>query len=255
MKLTVIGCSGSGPGPEGPASCYLVEHDGWRVVLDLGSGALGQLSRNLDPRTVDAVVLSHLHCDHCLDACSLTVLHRHHPGERPGPIRLLGPAGTARRLLAAGDPGRTDLSDVFTLDELTEGTRELGPFTMRTARMNHPVETYAVRLEADGASLTYSADTGTSRQLVELAHDTDVLLCEASFTELAPGEPVNPPNLHLTGRGAAEHAVAAGAGRLLLTHIPLCQDPQLVLADATAVLGTAELVAAGSVYDVRTTPG
>ena len=69
MRVTVIGCSGSVPGPASPASCYLVEADDdggrtWRVVLDLGNGALGPLQRHLDPTTLDAVLLSHLHHDH-----------------------------------------------------------------------------------------------------------------------------------------------------------------------------------------------
>ena len=46
MKLTVLGCSGSIPGPIGPASSYLVEHDGYRLLLDLGSGAFGALHRH-----------------------------------------------------------------------------------------------------------------------------------------------------------------------------------------------------------------
>jgi ribonuclease BN (tRNA processing enzyme) len=41
MRLTVVGCSGSMPGPHSPASCYLLEADGFRLVVDLGSGALG----------------------------------------------------------------------------------------------------------------------------------------------------------------------------------------------------------------------
>ena len=65
MKLQVIGCSGRFPGPESPAPCYVVsaEHEGrtWRVALDFGNGALGAMQRHLDPRDLDAVVLTHLH--------------------------------------------------------------------------------------------------------------------------------------------------------------------------------------------------
>ncbi|MCB0895289.1 MAG: MBL fold metallo-hydrolase, partial [Nocardioidaceae bacterium] len=69
MRLTIVGCSGSYPGPEAPASCYLLEADDaggrtWRVLLDLGNGALGALHRYADPLAVDAVLLSHLHADH-----------------------------------------------------------------------------------------------------------------------------------------------------------------------------------------------
>jgi len=250
MKLTVVGCSGSGPGPDSPASCYLVEHEGFRLVLDLGNGSLGQLARYTDVRTLDAVLLSHLHSDHCLDACSFVVVHRYHPAGRPPPVPLLGPPGTSRRLSAACDPGSGSIRDVFAFAELSEGSREIGPFTVGLARVNHPVETYAVRLSVGGSSLTYSGDTGASPALVELARGSDVLLCEASFVEPTGAEPGHPPNLHLTGREAADHARQAEVGRLLLTHVPMWNDPSRVLAEADAVYAGPELVSSGEVYQL-----
>lgn len=250
MRLTVVGCSGSGPGPDSPASCYLIEHDGFRLVVDLGNGSLGQLARYTDVRSLDAVVLSHLHADHCLDACSLMVVHRYAPGARPAPISLTAPPGTTERLLSAGDPGSTSLSDVFTVSDLGAGCRDLGPFRVESARVNHPVETYAVRVTAGGRSLTYSADTGACPALVELARGSDLLLCEASFVEPAADEPPNPPDLHLTGRQAGEHAAAAGVGRLLLTHIPMWNDRTRVVSEASAAFSGAELVSSGSLYEL-----
>lgn len=250
MKLTVVGCSGSGPGPDGPASCYLVEHDGFRLVLDLGNGSLGVLSRYVDVRTVNAIVLSHLHSDHCLDTCSLLVAHRFDPSGRPGPIPLHGPAGTAQRIQSASDPGSGELADVFTVATVGEGEQELGPFSVRFARVNHPVETYAMRVAVGDKVLTYSADTGVSPALVELARGSDLLLCEAAFVQPAGEEKPNPPDLHLTGQEAAEHAAEAGAGRLLLTHIPMWTDRTRVLAEAATVFPGAELVHSGATYDL-----
>ena len=89
MRLTVVGCSGSFPGPDSPASCYLVEQDGYRVVLDLGNGALGQLQRYVSLDDVDAVLISHLHVDHVIDLCSYYVARRYRPA---GPL-----AAAARR--------------------------------------------------------------------------------------------------------------------------------------------------------------
>ena len=40
MRLTMVGCSGSMPGPNSAASCYLLEADGFRLVVDLGNGAV-----------------------------------------------------------------------------------------------------------------------------------------------------------------------------------------------------------------------
>ena len=96
VRLTVIGCSGSYPGPDSPASCYLLEqeHEGrtWRVLMDLGSGALGALQRYVDPLSIDAVLLSHLHADHCLDLCGYYVMRKYHPAARSRGCRCGGRA-------------------------------------------------------------------------------------------------------------------------------------------------------------------
>jgi ribonuclease BN (tRNA processing enzyme) len=247
MRLTIVGCSGSFPGPDSPASCYLLEQDGYRLLLDLGSGALGPLQGYVPLTGINAIVLSHLHPDHCLDVCPYVVFRRYHPdGPRP-PIPLLGPAGTHDRLSMAYDPTvRTGLRDVFAFSAVTAGERELGPFRLRFDRVNHPIETNAVRIEVAGAVLTYSADTGVSDTLVRLAEGSTALLCEASF-QTAPNLP---PDLHLTGREAGEHAAKAGVGRLLVTHVPPWTDAAAVRDEAAAAFGgPTELVTAGSVYD------
>ena len=98
MRLTVVGCSGSYPGPDSPASCYLLEQDDedgrtWRILLDLGSGALGALHHYADPLTIDAVALSHLHPDHCLDLCGFYVLRKYHPSGAQPRLPVYGPGG------------------------------------------------------------------------------------------------------------------------------------------------------------------
>jgi len=82
VRLTVIGCSGSYPGPDGPASCYLFEAEGFRLVIDLGSGAIGVLQRHIRISDIDAVCLSHQHPDHCLDLCPLWVARMFGPDGR-----------------------------------------------------------------------------------------------------------------------------------------------------------------------------
>ena len=246
MRLTVVGCSGSGPGPNSAASCYLVEHDGYRVVLDLGNGAFGPLQSHVDPGHVDAVFLSHLHADHCLDVAPFVVWHRYADRGRRGPVPLYAPVGADRRLAMAYSDDGDPLTDVFDFVFVGPGSFTLGPFEVTTARTAHPVECYAVRLAAGGRSLVYTGDTGPCPQVVELARGTDVLLAEAAHPE---GESL-PGGLHLTGRQAGEHAAAAGVGRLLLTHVPTWVDRIGQLASASAVFPETELVAAGDVYEV-----
>jgi ribonuclease BN (tRNA processing enzyme) len=249
VRLTVVGCSGSFPAAEAACSCYLVEADGFRVLLDLGSGAFGALQRYVDPYQVDAVVLSHLHPDHCLDLCGYYVARKYRPdGPVLAPLPVYGPAGTAERMAGAyGLPPDPGMREEFDFHTLRPGGFELGPLTLRVDRVNHPVETFAVRMEHDGHSFTYSADTGECDDLVRLAVGTDLLLCEASF--LYGRDTV--PNLHLNGRQAGEHAERAGAGRLVLTHIPPWTDAEQTLADAYAAFGgPAELARPGTTYEV-----
>ena len=247
MRLTIVGCSGSAPGPDGPSSAYLVEQDGFRLLLDLGSGAFGALQRHVDPAQVDAVVLSHLHADHCLDLTAM-VVHRRYVVAGLPPLPVLGPEGTHDRLALAYDPAAPDgLRDVFDVRTVTPGERELGPFRLRFARVAHPVPTHAVRISAGGRDLVYSGDTGPSDALVELATGADVLLCEASF----PDDEPRPPDLHLTGREAGEHADRAGVGRLLVTHVPPWADRDRILAEATAAHpGPTTAVTAGEIHEL-----
>jgi ribonuclease BN (tRNA processing enzyme) len=112
------------------------------------------------------------------------------------------------------------MTDAFDFVTLAPGTIEIGPLRVTVDHMNHPVETFGFRLEHDGASLAYSADTGLCDPLVTLARDADVLLCEASFLE----GPDLPANLHLTARQAGEYAARAGAGQLVLTHLVTWND-------------------------------
>ena len=246
----MIGCSGSFPGPDSPASCYLVEADGFRLVLDMGNGSLGALQRHIDVYSVDAVLLSHLHVDHCIDLCSYYVARKYRPQGPLPPVAVHGPAGTQQRMAAAYDLGDgEDMSGEFDFHSWRAGTAyDIGPFRVTVDQVNHPVETYGMRLEHGGRTLAYSGDSAESAALAALARDADIFLCEASFHD---GRDDGVKGLHLTGRTAAEHATEAGARRLVLTHIPPWNDAQRTLTEArTAYAGPVELASPGATYDV-----
>ena len=251
MKLTVIGNSGSYPGPDSSASCYLLEADDgsrtWRVLVDFGNGALGQLHRHADPLTIDAVLVSHLHADHCLDLCGYYVMRKYHPTGPQPRIPVWGPAGTAERMARAYDlpvdPGMTEEFDFRTWD----GLIELGPFSVEARRVVHPVTAYALRVRADGRTLVYSGDTAACPALDEAATDAHLLLAEASFVSGAD----NPPDLHMTGADCGRTAARAGVGRLVITHVPPWHDPAVAEAEARGEWsGPVELARAGATYDV-----
>ena len=248
MRLTVIGCSGSFPGPDSPASSYLLEADGFRLLLDLGNGSVGTLQRHIGIGDIDAVCLSHLHPDHCLDMCPLWVARTYGP---EGPLRRIpvyGPDGTARRMARAyGLDERPGMREAFDFVTLAPGTRQIGPFRVTVAHMSHPVETFGFRVEHDDRSVAYSADTGECPALVGLARDTDLMLCEASYLKAPDREPI-----HLTAAQAVRHAAAAGTGHLVLTHLVPWNDPARTLQEASEVPfdGRMALATLGQVYEL-----
>jgi ribonuclease BN (tRNA processing enzyme) len=252
MRLTVVGCSGSYPGPDSPASCYLVEADDadgrtWRVLLDLGSGALGALQRYVDPLSIDAVLLSHLHADHCLDLSGFYVLRKYHPTGAQPRIPVWGPVGTADRMARAYDlPLDPGMRHEFDFREW-DGRIEVGPISVEPIRVCHPVPAFGLRVSADGATLAYTGDTGPCSALDQVAKDVDLLLAEASFRSVDD----NPPGLHLTGTDGGEIASRAGAKRLVLTHVPPWFDPEAALAEAVAAYaGPVELARPGATYEL-----
>jgi ribonuclease BN (tRNA processing enzyme) len=247
MRLTVVGCAGSFPGPDSAASCYLVQADDgdgrtWSVLLDLGSGALGPLQRLVDLYDVDAVALSHLHPDHMADLCGLFVYLRYRPGRpRPAPLPVHGPFGTASRLAEAYglEPGE-QMGEQLAVHTWQAGRPvRVGPMTLTPVPVHHPVPAYGVRVhgpsEGDprrGVTLAYTGDTDACVGLDELAAGADVLLAEAAFLE---GRDDGVRGIHLTGRRAGEAAARGRSRALVLTHVPAWNPPEAAAHEAAEV--------------------
>jgi len=260
VRLTVIGCSGSFAGPDSAASCYLVEADDadgrtWRVLLDLGSGALGPLQRYTSLYAVDAVLLSHLHPDHCLDLTGLYVALKYRPAGPAPAVAVHGPTGTAERLdHAYGGLGAAGMRAELDVHEWTAGQPvTIGPFSVTPVPVEHPVEAYGLRVEADGAVLAYTGDTDATPNLTPLCHDADLVLADSAFVE---GRDAT-RGVHLTARRAgAAVTEAGGVRRLVLTHMPPWNDPVAARAEARQTwAGPLDLATPGATFELaRTEP-
>jgi ribonuclease BN (tRNA processing enzyme) len=248
VQLTILGCSGTFPGPMGPCSSYLLESDGFRLLLDVGNGALGPLQARVGLLGVDAVLLSHLHGDHCLDLIAYSYARRYHPDGPLTPLPVYGPRDTQQRLCGAFEDWPEDaLCDVYEFRDLTPGRRAIGPFSVEMDRVSHPIEAYAFRITADGRTITYSGDSGSSGNLDRLAAGSDLFLCEASWHD----SPRNPPGVHMSGREAGETATRAEARHLVLTHIVPWADPPALFEEASgAFSGQITLAQPGLVFDL-----
>ncbi|MDV6011820.1 MBL fold metallo-hydrolase [Haloechinothrix sp. LS1_15] len=255
MRLTILGCAGSIPGPNTNASGYLVEADGYTLGLELGNGTLSALQAMRGPFALDALLLSHLHPDHCADVAALTVLHRYHPQRptdgKPGRLPVYGPDDTAVRLANLYAPNEreraeTDLADVFEFHAMPREPTRIGPFEVTAFPVLHPTPAFGVRIAYRDLTFAYTGDTDVCPELDQLAASADVLLAEATWTESDD----RPVGVHLSGAAAGELAARAGVRRLMLTHIAPWTDRAKIYAEArTAYTGDVELVEQGAVYE------
>src|SRR5918992_4308258 len=92
LRLTVLGSAGTHLSRDRACSSYLVEADGYRLLMDCGNGSLMRLQQRLDVADVDALLISHLHADHFADIYSLYYARRFHQGGE-SPLPVYAPAG------------------------------------------------------------------------------------------------------------------------------------------------------------------
>lgn len=246
MSLDVLGAGPAYTDKLGAAGAsYLIRAQSTAIVLDLGQGSFPNLAATLEPSTVDAVFISHLHPDHFIDLVAM----RHYLRWQFEPerhVRVVAPAGLAGRLDALHDePGFT----AATLDvEPIPDDVAVGPLHVRAIRVTHTADSHAFRVSlGDGPGLVYTGDCGRASDVAPLIVQGDWLLSEVSF---GPG-PVAPGANHLDGPAVGELAATSGAGRVLLTHLQMGFDPDATLASVRARYdGPVELVHPGSRFTI-----
>ncbi len=242
MRLTVLGGCGAWPAAGQACSGYLVEHDGFRLLLDPGYAIVPRLLERIDATEVDAVLVTHSHPDHCADLHPL--LRARVLREAPASaLAVHALPGAVDRVLGLDGPGT--LQDAITLVEFAAGERfEVGPFQVQTWPLPHSVPNAGVRVATAGRVLAYTGDTGPSEAIVELASDADLFLAEASFPQQVPASATRYLS---SARQAGEDAARAGVGRLLLTHLLPGTAPGLAEAAARATFTGAVGVAHGGI--------
>ena len=244
MKLTVLGKSPAWQDAGGACSGYLVTEGETAILLDCGNGIFGKLRGSYDYVDVDAVFVSHMHADHYLDLFPFAFALLLAPRQQPVPVdRWPGTDNPARPMLHLPPGGYGMLRQIariigvprlideaFVVDEYDPGARvETGPLTVSFREVPHYTRTWAIETTGpSGTRMTYGADCRPNRELIDFARETDLLVAEATL----PRPERTGMRGHMTPAEAGEHAAAAAARQLVLTHISDELDPEWAAAEA-----------------------
>jgi len=248
VELTILGSSGTWPNAGIATSGYLVQHEGFNLYMDAGSGTLANLQEHIEIKDVDAIVISHEHPDHFVDLYPF--FYAWHYGElgQPG-LPVFVPTDFSQRLadLVSID-SQVAMRSAFSFTEVAPGEGfEIGPFRIKTEPMAHlGLPALGFRISADGSVLAYTGDTGPTHHVEALARDADAFLAEATWQDRDDLLP-----FHLSSRQAAIHAQEAGVKRLLLTHIWPTLDREVSKAQAAeAYSGPIDAAAEGMRFEL-----
>lgn len=211
MKLTVIGYWGGFPKAGEATSSYLLEHKGYKLLLECGSGVVSSLQKIIDIGELNSVLLTHYHYDHCCDIGPLQYAWqiKTQLDEINEILPIYAPADGFFNLLKWEN---YTIGNSFTSD----GILNLGPFEISFIRAIHPVECYCVKIKCEDKILSFTSDTAYFDELGNFFKNSKLLLSECSFYEEMDGSEAG----HLNSRQAGMLAENSNSEMLVLTHLP-----------------------------------
>lgn len=248
MELTVLGSAGTWPGPGGATCGHLLSHGGTYVWLDAGTGTFAKLQEFIDIDQLAAIVVTHGHPDHFIDVVP-AFYARHYGGMGAPHLPFYSPDGFVEGMrLMTHENGRNVMAEAYDFRTVRGGDEfDVGPMHFTTYEMTHiGVEAVGFRIEASGAVLAYTGDTGPCDEVIDMARDADILVAEATYQDAS-----TLAFFHMSATQAAEHAKAAGAKRLVLTHILPTLDPEVSREEAALAFdGVIDLAEDGITFEV-----
>ena len=241
MRLEVLGSWAGSPGAGSACSGYLLADGDTKILFDCGPGVAPVLQEHVEPDSVSAIFISHMHADHSLDLLTyayrlirytwrgldLDEVHRIPLYLPPGGLAILD------HLLAAyGRPGSGKLDNPFTrafVPRELEAEEEVwvGDTRVVAHPVQHPVPASGYRAESPVAAFGYSGDTALCLGLGRVAAGVDMLLCDATASRDSDAAIVERGG-HLSACQAGALAEEMGVKQLVLTHLSR-QDPEWLI--------------------------
>lgn len=216
MKVIFVG-TGDAFGSGGRLqTCIVINGTTSTFTIDFGTSSLIGLRREeIDPNSIDLILLTHLHGDHC-GGIPFLLLDAMLGSKRSNPLTIVGPKGTKahlQRLQEALFPGSHVMEPKFELHykEISPGNRlEVTDLTIDSVEARHTRETnpLAVRVALGDKQIAYTGDGELTDELSHLVNGVDLLIAECYFYDKGVPWHLNYPDIgHLDAR------------RIVLTHM------------------------------------
>ena len=248
MELTVLGSAGTWPGAGGATCGHLLSYEGTHIWLDAGTGTFARLQEFIGIADIAAIVVTHGHTDHFIDVIP-AFYARHYGGMGAPNLPFYSPDGFVEGMsVLTSENGRNVMAEAYDFRTVRGGdVFDIGPMHVTTYEMTHiGVNAVGYRIEAGGAVLAYTGDSGPCDEVIEMARDADLFVAEATYQDAS-----SKAFFHMSATQAAEHAKAAGAKRLMLTHILPTLDREVSRVEATVAFdGVIDLAEDGTTTEI-----
>ncbi len=228
MLLTILGGAGAWPRVDQPCSGYLLEQDGFTLLIDPGYGTFAALTAERRADEIDAVFVSHAHPDHCADLNPL--LRARALGEVEAPdLPVYAGAGVLDRVLGL-DPVEAVAQAAIVHPLEDAQSLRLNEWTIQVAALPHHGPNLGLKVSDGSRLFVYTGDSGSGAEREAFTEGADLLLAEATFVDEVPAEHAGQlSSIRDVGRSAA----AQEAGQLVLTHL----WPEVPWPSATEAIG------------------
>jgi len=227
LKLTIIGFWGGYPSVNGASSAYLLEKDGFRLMLDFGSGVLSKIQQYINVTDIDAVLITHYHSDHIADI-----------GVLQHALYVENYLAQTKKVVEIYGHAENEYEFSKFEHDFTKGVHydpnevlKLGPFYIRFLKTRHSVPCYGMRITDGESTIVYTADSAYQTEWIKFSRDANLLLADTNFYAAQDGTDAG----HMTSEEVGTIAENANVKELLLTHLPHFGDHEQLVAEAAKV--------------------
>ena len=228
ISVTILGSGTCVPLLRRSSCSVLMETGSANLLFDVGPGTMRRLlEAGKTIFDISFIFLSHLHPDHTGELAAFLFATKYsNINQRQTPLTIVAGKGFLefynglKKVYDSWIELAPGVLNIIELDNKARDICEFDDFIVESLPVEHNDESLAYRINISGGkSVVYSGDTDFSDNLVILARDADLLICESAL----------PDDLkvkgHLTPSLAGKIATQANVRKLALTHFyPECDE-------------------------------